>query len=488
MASQGAAKKRSPGGTGKSDPNSRGPSLLYVAGNTYKCIPDGMAKWNRKGTLKKVHDWTLFVDVIQGDADVIQTVEFHLDGSFQPPLFVCASPVHVVLPDGSRVTRFKTRQQSTGALVPKIRIVGAGGASVEIRHPISLQRGGKRNKSQRFTDSAQAPKKRLTMVPMVENRSFGIELELSCALGSTRETIARSITSHAGVPVEVIQQYRDAHNPVQGWKIVHDGSIVCSRQAPNCSKFELVSPVLQGTPGLQTCNQVLEALRVTSMTDILVNKTMGFHVHISVEGMSLGDLQKICQNYVKYEGAMDLFHPASRRTGSSASKKYFQSCKAAIVATPGSNVLAATNGERHRAIAACTTQEELCKLMNPKGRYYKMNLQNLATGRQPTIEFRQHSATANATKVNAWVRFCMAFVNNSARLPPPKSLKDSRSVHDELQFLFDYVIKDRALQRFLTERMDQLAASGTATTTTHGDEPCCGGCARGSTCETSAGH
>ena len=181
---------------------------------------------------------------------------------------------------------------------------------------------------------------------------------------------------------------------------------------------------------------------------------------------------------------MDLFMPPSRQTGSRESNRYFQSCKANIRnSTDGSP--ATSNASRHRAIAACNSVVELCNLMNPTGRYYKMNMQNLVTRRQPTLEFRQHSATANAGKVTNWVRFCMALVNNSARSKAPSFLKSSRTVDDQCQFLFDYVIKDRALQRTFTERMAHRAAIGDAHAPRR--EHCCDGCASGGRCA-AGGH
>lgn len=95
--------------------------------------------------------------------------------------------------------------------------------------------------------------------------------------------------------------------------------------------------------------------------------------------------------------------------------------------------------------------------MNPEGRYYKLNLQNLVSGRQPTIEFRQHGATANATKIIAWVRFCVAFVRNSARNDTPGYLPNKCSAEDQFGHLFDKAIKDRVLKSYFQGRWSKLA-------------------------------
>lgn len=432
-------------------------------------MPESKAKLNRKGTIKKIHDWVLYVDVVQGDPNVIQTVQFEMDKSWRPRTFSCVSPVRVNLPDGSQVMRFKTRQQSTGSIVAKVKIIGRGGTTTAvIDHPIALTPRGKRTLPVKFTESKPLQQQQQSMKPQkMPNRDFGIELELSCSQGSSVEQVAGVIRAGSGVDVTVVQGYARAHVPVRGWKLVHDGSIVCSREFPNCSKFELVSPILRGEAGIKECTRVTQSLQRVAVS---VNKSMGFHVHISVEAMNETSLKKICQNLVKYEDAIDTFMPPSRRTGGSNSKQFCKSNKAII----GGRTL--SNFERNQILAACGTVDELCQTMNPTGRYYKVNLQNLATGRQPTIEFRQHSGTSNVGKINSWVRFCMALVTNSARFKEPSALKKSRTLEEQFDMLFEFAIKDRALQDIFRRRQkDVLREHARA-------EACCDGCAHGGGC------
>jgi len=325
-------------------------------------------------------------------------------------------------------------------------------------------------------------KRQKTIPPLSSSLTFGVELELSEDRGTSPNEVKKTIQGNAGVAVKVVGDYSDAHTQLLTWKLVPDGSIQCSRSTPGCSKFELVSPILCGEKGLVNCRSVLQALRTSNGTKIRVNKSMGFHVHVSVKGFSLDQLKRICQNYIKYEDAMDMFMPKSRRTGGSACDAYFKSCKATI--RNHSGTIAKLNGGRHRAIEACDTIRELCELMNPDGRYYKLNLQNLVTGRQPTIEFRQHSATANADKVLAWVRFCVVFVANSAFRPAPISyLRNDADVDEQVEHLFEDLIQNRTLENFYVDRMLELESIGISSTP---QQPrrrsCCTGCAHGRSC------
>lgn len=157
--------------------------------------------------------------------------------------------------------------------------------------------------------------------------------------------------------------------------------------------------------------------------------------------------------------------PSSRRNNSPESEQYFKSNSASV---PGS-----TNKQKHASLAACTDVNSLAHLMNRgQDRYYKLNLQNLAQGRQPTLEFRQHSATFQYAKVGAWIRFCVAFVRQSARLAPPTPFAEHRKLEDKTKALFCYVVKDRALRNYFLQRRKDLQERHD-----EGDSDC--GCAAG---------
>jgi hypothetical protein len=198
---------------------------------------------------------------------------------------------------------------------------------------------------------------------------------------------------------------------------------------------------------------------------------MGFHVHIDVSTLSIEQLIKVCQNFVKYEDVFDSLLPPSRRTKSPESNRFFQSNRDAIGYSSNSN------RERHQALENCQGDiTALASMMNPKGRYYKLNLQNLSTQRQLTLEFRQHSATVNYQNVSAWIRLCAAFVRNSACLAAPKPFQKGRTLDFQFNALFYYVIKDRALCEFYRVRAQELAEPPIIASLE--DESCCTGCAQ----------
>jgi hypothetical protein len=168
--------------------------------------------------------------------------------------------------------------------------------------------------------------------------------------------------------------------------------------------------------------------------------------------------------------------PLSRRTGSAESNRYFCSNKSSV----GGDMW--SNRQRHASLDACDNLESLADIMNHGNtRYYKLNLQNLVTGRQPTLEFRQHSATANYEKTSSWIRFCTALVVNSAKLAPPTPFAPRSSIEHQLDALFLYVIKDRALANFYRGRRGNLKQEEEEDDDGQ-EEHCCSGCARGRGC------
>lgn len=445
-------------------------AVIYTVGNTYNKISSNRAKLDRSGQHKKVHDWTLFVDVLQGNQDLIHRVTFDLGSTFQPRAFACSCPVKVKRHDGQTAWRFSTRQQSYGSTQANISILGVGGSKAQASHQINL--GNSANTvgpSNRFVETC--PGKPLPLLKIDPNQKFGIELELTSPDSSTTvEQIASSLTKKTKGRfgrVVAIRNYSDAHTTTEVWKMVPDSSITCSRNSPSCTKFELVSPILTGGSGLNQASQVLDALKHTQLQ---VNKSMGFHVHVDVSSLSLQQVIKVCQNVIKYEDVIDALVPPSRRTGSAECDRFFQSNRQAM-----EQAGYATNKARNQALASCTSLEELAEMMNPNGRYHKINLENLITQRQPTIEFRQHSATSNPRKINSWVRFCITMVNNSARLKAPTAFSESRNLDFQFDSLFQFVVKDRALRNYYRGRREDLEGE---------TDDCCQGCAAGAGCAT----
>lgn len=269
--------------------------------------------------------------------------------------------------------------------------------------------------------------------------------------------------------IDCITNYRDGRSVSNQWKIVPDSSIVCNRSQPDCNKFELVSPPLSGGQGLSRVSRVLKKM-ASIQPSLKVNKSMGFHVHFDVSTLTTAQLIKVCQQFVKYEEVIDSFMPLSRRTGSAESDRYFQSNRASVARRTRYGVLA-TNRQVHDALSNCRDKITLAQMMNNTGRYYKLNMQNLVTRRQTTIEFRQHSGTMSYEKVAAWIRFCAAFCINSARLRAPTPFKENTRFEKKFDGLFQFVIKDRALRDFYRKRRNMLATGD------DDDDGCCDDCA-----------
>ena len=55
-------------------------TVAFTIGNTYRRLSDGEAKYDKlTGRHLKIHDWTLYVDVLPGyDADIIDRVTFDM--------------------------------------------------------------------------------------------------------------------------------------------------------------------------------------------------------------------------------------------------------------------------------------------------------------------------------------------------------------------------------------------------------------------------
>eukprot|EP00980_Cylindrotheca_fusiformis_P016165 scaffold4805_cov136-Cylindrotheca_fusiformis.AAC.20 len=448
-----------------------------VVGNTYEKIPGHLAKFSRRTRIKKVHDVVVFVDIVNGgNPDVIEKVSFDLGSTFDPEVFTCTTPIHTSTRNGSsKVWRFSTRQQVYGAFTANIKIRGAGGTSLNLVHEVMLQPNSEiiahREPATRFTEyNGLRP---LPKAKLPYQARFGVELELSSVNYLSPDVVANCIGKRNCYVV--VQDYSEGRKTLNNeWKIVPDSSIVCSTSQPDCNKFELVSPPLGAGPGLGSVHEILTRMEKINPR-LKVNKSMGFHVHVDVSSFHTSQLVKVCQQFVKYEGVIDMFMPQSRRSGSVESNSYFQGNRRHIQDLVGFGGGRATNRQVHDALGRCQDIDSLVHLMNGSSRYFKLNMQNLVTGRQPTLEFRQHSSTMNYEKIGCWIRFCVLFCWNSARLRAPKPFKEDSGLKKKFDALFQFVIKDRALRDYYRKRMDHFQKNRGE----DDDCACCSACSTG---------
>lgn len=446
-----------------------GGSAQFIVGNTYSKIPTDAAVYSARRGIKKQHDVTIYVDVLD-NPDLIERVTFDLGSTFTPPKFVHNTPVPVKRPNGAQAWRFATRQSVFGQFTAEIRIRGSGGSTHDVSHYVSFTPESRQRKGAVMRFNEPRHEKPFRMAALSDDSQFGIELEMSSPSYNSEYQIAQNLEATNDLQIDVIDTWSGGRSTSDHWKLVPDGSITCNISQPDCNRFEVVSPPLRSGGGLSQVNKILRGL---SGENVRVNKSCGFHCHVDVSKYSHRQIVKICQQFIKYEDAMDAFMPKSRRTGSNESDRYFQSNARAVKDQARSSYMSGI-WAAHNLLSNCSDIEELANVMNQNGRYYKLNLQNLKNGRQPTIEFRQHSSTTNYEKVSAWVRFCVRFCENAANLAPPTPFKRGRDVDSKFEALFCFVIKDRALRNFYKKRKDLLEYES--------DGPCCTDCSSGRGC------
>jgi hypothetical protein len=275
--------------------------------------------------------------------------------------------------------------------------------------------------------------------------TFGVEIECYMPRNMGQRSLMADMISEGFQAV--IGYYRDPVRP-NVWKITQDGSLGDRRNG-----IEVVSPVLQGSEGIQQMRKMMKFLEEKGCT---VRRQAGFHVHIGAEGRDVNFFRNLIKLYGHYEGAIDSITSQTRRANNNS---YCRSTKARV-----------EDGARSLLIAAATNIDELAlayagsllnimpsypaQMENRLERFLKVNL--AAFWRHTTVEFRQHQGTVDADKAEHWVRVCLRIYDAAVKGLQPEgddSLQNfANTVNipaNELAFLQARVAQ---LNRVITER------------------------------------
>jgi hypothetical protein len=207
-----------------------------------------------------------------------------------------------------------------------------------------------------------------------------------------RESVASSTATpnpnrRFGVELEVISPVSHAHLQSElqaagltNWRVRYDGSL-------SGGGAEIVSPILSGDDGHE---QVKTACRVLRRNHCTVNRSCGMHVHHEIRDMTIEAVKKLTRLWSDNQDMIDGLVAPSRRRGLNS---YCGRLTTDDVAR----------------VQRCTALDRLSHTMHT--RYKTFNL--AAYGRYGTVEIRQHQGTIDAEKVNSWIKFGQALIEQS---------------------------------------------------------------------------
>ena len=216
--------------------------------------------------------------------------------------------------------------------------------------------------------------------------TFGIEIE---TVGITTSKAARALLS-AGINAND-ERYNHITRP--HWKAVDDGSLRTQLGAGNTA--EVVSPILNVTD-FEQLKTVVDAL---ARAGARVNKSCGIHVHVGGHDLAPAAIHRAALLWRELQEATDLLVSPARREGE-------RQCRCGAMHCHFAQRL---NDQDLRLIAdGCW--ERIC---TSELRYRTFNAGSMH--RIPTVEFRQHQGSLNATKIWAWADYCQAMLKAGQR-------------------------------------------------------------------------
>lgn len=282
---------------------------------------------------------------------------------------------------------------------------------------------------------------------MLSDRTFGIEIECHLPIGKSHADLARALVLNAAVRAAAIGY---THAVTANWKVTTDGSLGNDRRLG----AEVVSPVLRGEEGIAEARRVVTAM---AQFGCMISTRCGLHVHVGAGDLTVDHLRNLAISFVQAESAFDAIMPPSRRRDQNS---YILSNRTAFGGAYDNDAvnraIAAFKGPRAKSRQGLIETVANANRGTYGDRYRKLNFRALE--RQNTVEFRQHSGTVDADKVEHWVRLVVAFVDRSKESRP--RARPSTKAHvdtKELANLLKFVRADKSTRKFYQARRRALS-------------------------------
>ena len=221
--------------------------------------------------------------------------------------------------------------------------------------------------------------------PIIE--TFGIEIEF---YSETDRSDIRSELERADMDARS-GDYRDWNR--ESWVVKSDGSIEPPRE--RYIGTEIASPILTYN-NIDT--EITKVCEVLTSVDAKVNRSCGLHVHLGEHNFTGKRRSKIAYEFIRNENTIDKLMPESRRRSNNTYCTGWEDDRIEYY---------------QRNLKDKTARQEIKGIVNPDGRYKKVNMQTPYT----TIESRQHSGTTNQIKIIHWKDFLVGLSEHTAKNP-----------------------------------------------------------------------
>lgn len=194
------------------------------------------------------------------------------------------------------------------------------------------------------------------------------------------------------------------HNTRNYWKLVPDASISAQTgdNLRDASGIECVSPVLNGKKGIV---DIKKAIRSLVGAGASINKSVGYHAHFGIAGLSIEHLRNLLYNYRGFEPIIDTIMLENRR-GAVNSSSESQWAKSLYRRFPNEN-------DFWQLLEGCQSVSDIQYQVFGNDRYQKTNL--MAYSRYGTIEFRQHGGTLEEDTIIYWLYWLHFLIQVSKR-------------------------------------------------------------------------
>lgn len=229
--------------------------------------------------------------------------------------------------------------------------------------------------------------------------SFGVEIEYS---NITREESAKVLQKYFDTQYIALEDNYDTYVIVDAsrrkWKIVKDASIglVAGREGVSISSLEqysceLVTPILH----LDDIPVLQEIVRLIRKKGGKANETCGLHVHVGAEQFDSKHLRFLCNIIYAKQDIL------SRSIVISEDRKRYCDLLSDNFITKLNTKKPKTMSEFANIWYGTSSGSRTGKYNS--SRYKILNLHNLLSGRQSTVEFRCFNSTLHAGKVKAYI-------------------------------------------------------------------------------------